>query len=44
MKETFSLARMLRFSAFEVNLRSGELRKNGVKVKLQEQPFGDRPQ
>ena len=28
-----------RFSDFEVDLRAGELRKQGVKVKLQEQPF-----
>ncbi len=28
-----------RFDSFEVNLRSGELRKNGEKVKLQEQSF-----
>jgi DNA-binding winged helix-turn-helix (wHTH) protein len=30
---------ILRFGAFEVNLRSGELRKQGVRIKLQEQPF-----
>ena len=29
----------LRFADFEVSLRSGELRRNGIKVKLQEQPF-----
>jgi DNA-binding winged helix-turn-helix (wHTH) protein/Tol biopolymer transport system component len=29
----------LRFSDFEVDLRAGELRKQGAKVKLQEQPF-----
>jgi len=29
----------LRFATFEVDLRSGELRKNGVKVKVQEKPF-----
>jgi DNA-binding winged helix-turn-helix (wHTH) protein len=28
-----------RFGLFEVDTRSGELRKNGVKVNLQEQPF-----
>jgi Tol biopolymer transport system component/DNA-binding winged helix-turn-helix (wHTH) protein len=28
-----------RFGVFEVDLRSGELRRNGVKVKLQEQPL-----
>src|SRR5215470_7514704 len=30
---------MLRFGVFEVDLRSGELRKQGVRIKLQEQPF-----
>jgi len=29
----------IRFGVFEVNLRAGELRRQGVKVKLQEQPF-----
>jgi TolB-like protein/DNA-binding winged helix-turn-helix (wHTH) protein/tetratricopeptide (TPR) repeat protein len=29
----------LRFATFEVDLRSGELRKNGTKIKLQEKPF-----
>ncbi len=28
-----------RFGAFEVDLRSGELRKNGHKIRLQDQPF-----
>jgi DNA-binding winged helix-turn-helix (wHTH) protein len=28
-----------RFGAFEVDLRSGELRKHGIRLKLQEQPF-----
>jgi Tol biopolymer transport system component/DNA-binding winged helix-turn-helix (wHTH) protein len=28
-----------RFGVFELDLRAGELRRNGVKVKLQEQPF-----
>lgn len=32
-------ARAVRFGAFEVDLRSGELRRQGVKIKLQEQPF-----
>jgi DNA-binding winged helix-turn-helix (wHTH) protein/Tol biopolymer transport system component len=31
--------RAVRFSAFEVDLRAGELRRNGIKVKLQNQPF-----
>ena len=29
----------VRFAAFELDLRSGELRKQGVKVSIQEQPF-----
>ena len=32
-------SRVVRFSIFEVDLRAGELRRNGVKVKLQNQPF-----
>ena len=32
-------ARTRRFGVFELDLRSGELRRNGLKVKLQEQPF-----
>jgi DNA-binding winged helix-turn-helix (wHTH) protein/tetratricopeptide (TPR) repeat protein len=34
-----SLSQTLRFATFEVDLRSGELRKNGIKLKLQEKPF-----
>src|SRR5438876_6293954 len=30
---------ILRFGTFEVDLRAGELRKQGVRIKLQEQPF-----
>src|SRR5207248_8671336 len=30
---------LLRFGAFDVDLRAGELRKAGLKVRLQEQPF-----
>src|SRR5215467_5625936 len=30
---------ILRFGTFEVDLRAGEVRKQGAKVKLQEQPF-----
>src|SRR6516164_5105043 len=29
----------LRFGVFDLNLKAGELRKNGVRVRLQEQPF-----
>src|SRR5260370_19838301 len=32
-------ANVLRFGVFEVNLRSGELRKSGARIRLQEQPF-----
>jgi len=31
--------RMIRFGLFEVDLRARELRKNGIKIRLQEQPF-----
>jgi DNA-binding winged helix-turn-helix (wHTH) protein len=30
---------LVRFGVFEVDLRNGELRKGGVLVKLQQQPF-----
>ena len=29
----------VRFGVFEINFQTGELRKNGSKIKLQEQPF-----
>jgi DNA-binding response OmpR family regulator len=29
----------IRFSAFEVDVRAGELRKYGIRIKLQDQPF-----
>jgi TolB-like protein/DNA-binding winged helix-turn-helix (wHTH) protein len=32
-------SQLIRFGLFEVELRSGELRKNGARVKLQQQPF-----
>ena len=31
--------RKFQFGAFEVHERSGELRKHGVKIRVQEQPF-----
>lgn len=31
--------RLLRFGTFEVDVPAGELRKNGLKLKMQEQPF-----
>ena len=33
------LPRVVRFGTFEVDVPAGELRKNGLKLKLQEQPF-----
>jgi TolB-like protein/DNA-binding winged helix-turn-helix (wHTH) protein len=39
MQQASQPERVVRFGAFELNLHSGELRKQGVKVKLQEQPF-----
>src|SRR5690348_16821507 len=32
-------SRVLQFGAFEVDLRTGTLRKSGARIKLQEQPF-----
>ncbi len=32
-------SRVLQFGAFEVDLRTGSLRKSGARIKLQEQPF-----
>jgi DNA-binding winged helix-turn-helix (wHTH) protein len=37
--ETKPVAQTLRFAVFEVDLRTRELRKQGVRVRLQEQPF-----
>ncbi len=34
-----SPVRFIRFGLFEADLHAGELRKNGLKIKLQEQPF-----
>src|SRR5512144_933151 len=39
MAETEKAMSIVRFGVFEADLKSGELRKNGIKVKLQEQPF-----
>ena len=39
MKTAISSRQVVRFGVFEVDLRSGELRKQGLKIKLQEQPF-----
>lgn len=37
--EASSTGKVVRFGAFEVDLVSGELRKNGNRIRLQEQPF-----
>jgi TolB-like protein/DNA-binding winged helix-turn-helix (wHTH) protein/Flp pilus assembly protein TadD len=39
MSENQQVAGRLRFGVFELDLRSGELRKHGLLVRLQEQPF-----
>jgi DNA-binding winged helix-turn-helix (wHTH) protein/tetratricopeptide (TPR) repeat protein len=37
--EASARTRRTRFGAFEVDLRSGEVRKHGIRLKLQDQPF-----
>lgn len=39
MQSVESVSRTLRFSVFEADLRAAELRKHGVRIKLQDQPF-----
>jgi TolB-like protein/DNA-binding winged helix-turn-helix (wHTH) protein/Tfp pilus assembly protein PilF len=39
MREDDQLRGRLRFGVFELDLRAGELRKHGLRVRLQEQPF-----
>jgi DNA-binding winged helix-turn-helix (wHTH) protein/Tfp pilus assembly protein PilF len=39
MHPTVAPNAVLRFGVFEADLRSGELRKNGIKIKIQELPF-----
>ena len=39
MKEELQFRGPLRFGVFEVDLRAGELRKHGIRIRLQEQPF-----
>jgi hypothetical protein len=39
VESTLQSPRPIRFAAFEVDLRAGELRKNGIKLKLSGQPF-----
>ena len=38
-QEARSSSRLVRFGVFEADLRSGELRKNGLKIRLPGQPF-----
>ena len=39
MPETSSITRVIRFGVFELDLRTGELRKKGAKIKLDGQPI-----
>jgi TolB-like protein/DNA-binding winged helix-turn-helix (wHTH) protein/Flp pilus assembly protein TadD len=39
MQEAHHLRRRARFGVFEVDFRAGELRKHGLRIRLQEQPF-----
>src|SRR3984885_2058189 len=39
MPESPSAVRSVRFGVFEVDLRAGEIRKKGIKIRLQGQPF-----
>lgn len=39
MESSRELGRVVRFGAFEVDLQAGELRKNGVRLRLPAQPF-----
>jgi DNA-binding winged helix-turn-helix (wHTH) protein len=39
MEEDQQVGGRLRFGTFELDLRAGELRKHGLRVRLQEQPF-----
>ena len=39
MQGSLDISRVARFETFELNLKTGELRKGGVKIRLQEQSF-----
>lgn len=39
MKQVSTSAEVIRFGVFEADTRTGELRKHGLRIKLQEQPF-----
>ena len=39
MREPLEGMRLVRFEAFEVNLTTGEVRKHGIRLRVQDQPF-----
>ena len=39
MKDLLRPSRLARFGDFEVDLEAGELRKGGLRIRLQQQPF-----
>ena len=39
MQDSHDISKVMRFETFELNLKTGELRKGGVKIRLQEQSF-----
>jgi eukaryotic-like serine/threonine-protein kinase len=39
MQESLEGMRLVRFEAFEVNLSTGEVRKHGIRLRVQDQPF-----
>ena len=39
MERSAKVGRVLRFEAFEVDLEERELRRSGLRIKIQEQPF-----
>ena len=39
MQDSMQISKVVRFETFELNLKTGELRKSGVKIRLQEQSF-----
>ena len=39
MQDSIQISKVVRFETFELNLKTGELRKGGVRIRLQEQSF-----
>ena len=39
MADPIEISKVMRFESFELNLKTGELRKSGIKIRLQEQSF-----